>query len=68
MDKKTKGRGYVEEFVQIAANTSSEPTRECVVALRGEFLGRAARLKRYAAGEEIRLKQVNIIIIFGASG
>ena len=26
---------------------SSEPTRESIVALRGEYLGRAARLKRY---------------------
>ena len=68
MDKKTKGRGYAEVFLQIAANKSSEPTRECVVALRSEFLGCAARLKRYATGEENRLKQVNIIIIFGASG
>ena len=26
---------------------SSESTRESIVALRGEYLGRAARLKRY---------------------
>ena len=29
-------------------NKSSEPTRESFAALRGEYLGRAARLKRSA--------------------
>ena len=31
---------------QAAHNKSSEPTRESIAALRGEFLGRAAWLKR----------------------
>ena len=33
-------------LVEAAYNKSSEPTRESFVALRVEFLGRAARLKR----------------------
>jgi hypothetical protein len=33
-------------------NKSSEPTRGSFAALRGEFLGRAARLKRYASRSE----------------
>ena len=30
-------------------NKSSEPTRDSFAALRGEHLGRAARLKRYVS-------------------
>ena len=44
--------------MQAQHNKSSEPTRESIAALRGEFLDRAARLKRYAAKNSLVTRNV----------
>jgi hypothetical protein len=51
-----------EENIRSITNRP-RPSRESFVALRGEFLGRAARLKRYVPGPLLTQWPLEILIL-----